>query len=673
MAKFMVLALAPLILANAPELPAPFVNQLGYERGESKRFTLPGAEDGTRFVISSSDSDAVVYQGTIRAEVGRFDDFEPAGAGKTYRIKVAGHPESHPFEVGNAIMLRESSRLAYQFFVDARGGFRPKVSPMAVTGGGPSRDGGGSTLETVYEGLLYASNPALFDRWNDELRYSKSSLYSVYFPEREAASIIAPGVQRNPLSDAPDLVKLLIWHSEWALNNIDYDGPSSRSSENTNQGFRNIRMYGYDDNSLKEFDWENLADHLAAAHAFYRPFLSKWVKPEMHAQIRQAAIDRWEKYERDGEVRRWTRSYKWIDEGRLEFNEQGNAFGQGLMRNLFMYLGEKNHPGGEPERFAAYARQCAQDIIANWNFDDPVHTWAARNAEHITPQALAMLLMAAPEIAPAGSREKLAAWAGYIKRRTNNLWHYRTHSDTEWAHRRSKEVGTVAGLGGAIFAASVVLDDPELRAIGWSQVNFVFGANPAGAHLSNKSAIREAMGGYWKGVERGWPHSHVYGVGALGLTRGTLDGSPTNDAFPYNPEKAALGDQSATPEGGLAIYGTEGWALTNRAWMATVAFAGRMQTTVRWVDQHGKEARSVRRGTKVIAELTAPLNQDPGRAETAYASFSQGDAPPVQIELVETGPDTGKFAGTVTAGAKGRMTLEYGHLVFRQSARLSVR
>ena len=105
--------------------------------------------------------------------------------------------------------------------------------------------------------------------------------------------------------------------------------------------------------------------------------------------------------------------------------------------------------GGQPARFLTYARACAEDIIRSWDFGNPVHTWRARNAEHIAPQALALFLLIAPEQAPPGTKEKLGGWRDYIVSRTNNLWQYRTHDDREWAHPKSKEVGTVAGMGGA--------------------------------------------------------------------------------------------------------------------------------------------------------------------------------------------------------------------------------
>ena len=190
--------------------------------------------------------------------------------------------------------------------------------------------------------------------------------------------------------------------------------------------------------------------------------------------------------------------------------------------------------------------------------------WWIRNGEHITPQALAFFLLVAPEEAPFGTKEKLESWARHMKQKTDNFWHYRKHSEEEWAHPKTKELGNT-GLGGSMFAISHLLDDPELRNIGWSQVNQVFGLNPAEAHYSNKSAERLNINGYWDGIEVGWPIAHPNGLGKLGLVRGTLDGTPLDNMFPYNP--------IAGTEGVNYAYATEGWAVTNRAWMSTIIFS----------------------------------------------------------------------------------------------------
>ncbi len=552
---------------------------------------------------------------------------------------------------------------------DGLGGFTPRLSPANVTGGGPSRDGGGQGLEATFEGLLYASNPALFDRWTEELQNYHGRMWADA-PARHGESappLELPEDGSVPWERQPDLVKLLLWHAEFAHANHAYTGRTGGFGSRADGYEGSVRQFGYDDASLQSFDHQNLLDQLAAVCAYYHAFLKPYMARETYEKYREVSLEKWEACDRHKEVRHWVKSRKWIDEGRLEFNEQGNAFGQGLLRNLLMYLAEREEPDGQPGRFLAHARACAEDIIRSWDFSNPVHTWRARNAEHITPQALALFLLLAPEHAPAGTKEKLAAWRDYIVSRTHNLWQYRTHDDREWAHPKSKEVGTVAGLGGAAFAAAAVLDDRALRAIGWSQVDFVFGRNPAGTHLGHKSRLRVAMDGFWEGVEAGWPHPYVHGTGELGPVRGALDGSPTDAAFPFNPGEAAIADKPG-------VYGTEGWSITNRAWMSTVTFSTLGSHAIRFVDPRaGATPRTVGRGDRVRVELHAALNRDPARVETGWIDMRHGGAA-WRVLVTETGADTGRFAAdvVVTPEMSGQLVASYGHLAFRKTATVSI-
>jgi hypothetical protein len=662
------LATTPVVARDAASLPQPFVNQAGYNTGEAKRFVLPNASDGVPFAVIRLSDGAAVFRGTVKGQGGDFSAFDEPSAPSEYVIEVQGWPRSHPFTIASQHFEKVSSRLAYQFFIDVRGGFSSKVSPANVTGGGPARDGGGSTLEPMFLGLLYASNPALFDRWTKELRYFDDRMYAIVPPDDEAKD--APiGYYEEKSRDklaAPDLLKLIVWNTEWAWHNRNYEGPTAGYEERAYAYDAWIRSFGHPDGQQQSFDRQNLLDYIAAGHAYQGMFLKDYLPKPIHTRMRNFALSEWEDSDRHKEVRYWTKSMKWIDEGRLEFNEMGSAFGQGLWRNLMMYLGEKQTPGGDPERFAKYVRATADDIIANWDFNNPVHMWRARNAEHMTPQALAMLQMTAPELAPAGLMPKLRAWRDYVMKRSDNLWHYRTHDDREWAHPKSKEVGTVAGMGGSMFAVAHVLKDPALRARAWSQVNYVFGANPAGTHLGNDSRTRRALGGWWQGVERGWPISYVHGTGALGYTRGTLDGSPTNDAFPYNPAMAVTGDKPG-------VYGTEGWALTNRAWLTTVAFATLDTHGVRIIGSDGKAASGVRRGAPLRVELRAALNLDPTKIETGYVDVARAGGAMQRLVVTETGPNSDLFAAPLDTATAGNVTVSYGHMAFRKTASVTVR
>lgn len=608
----------------------PIVNQAGYNLGEAKRFVCYGAPDGTAFEIRKAEgSGKALYKGKIEGNAGDFTDFNPENATGEYLIQVRGFGESKPFWIADHLMEKLSSQLAYQFFIDVRGSEDPVYSnEKNVAGGGPSRDGGAYTLEALYETLLYASNPALFDRWHEDFGDS----------------------------EVPDLIQLILWHAEFAYQHRDYNGPT---------GHRPYDV-GHPDEPLQSYDYQNTLDQLAAVCAAYHSFLKPYLTEEKYQRYRQACLQHWEAYERDQVVRYWVKSKKWIDVGWQEFNEMGNVFGQAVFRNLMMYLSEKNEADGQPEKFLAYARRAAQDMIQNWDFNNPRHMWWIRNGEHITPQALAFFLMVAPESAPHGIREKLAAWGEHMKERTDNFWHYRKHSETEWAHPKTKELGNT-GLGGSMFAVAHLLDDSRLRALGWSQVNQVFGLNPAQAHYSNKSQERLDIDGYWPGIETGWPDAHPNGAGKLGKVRGTLDGTPLDNMFPYNPEP--------DKEGVLSYYATEGWAVTNRAWLSSVAFATLGSHQLRVLNQQGQSIHEAATRQKVTIELRAALNQDWNTPEDAWVRLQVGDEVDQKIKVSETGPNTGLFTAEVELNypAKTLVKLSYGYLGFEKNQEVNIR
>ena len=119
---------------------------------------------------AANDNAAPLFKAAIQGYAGDFTAFNPEASKYEYVIKVEGVGVSYPFWIADHLMEKLSSRLAYQFFIDVRGSEDPKASPARITGGGPARDGGGQTLEALYQSLFYASNPALFDRWTVELR-----------------------------------------------------------------------------------------------------------------------------------------------------------------------------------------------------------------------------------------------------------------------------------------------------------------------------------------------------------------------------------------------------------------------------------------------------------------------------------------------------------------------
>lgn len=617
----------------------PYVNQLGYNLGESKRFVCYGAKDGTPFHIIQVNSDQTVFEGQMLNFEGWFTSFNPVTDGEEYVIEVVGHGRSVPFWIADHLLEKASSKLAYDFFVDARGFEDLETYDMSrVYGGGPTRDGGAYGLETVFEVLQYASNPALYDQWTSELGDDQVA----------------------------DLIDLILWHAAFAYKHLAYNGPVANRHG----------TLGYEGHPRMLYDYWNTLDQLAAVCAAYHSFLKPYLPEETYQAYRKACLDNWEAYDRHKVVRYWTYSTKWVDKGFQEFNEMGNAYGQSVFRNLFMYICETHEEDGNPEQFLRWAQAGAEDIIQHWDFNNPRHTWWIRNAEHITPQALAYFLMLAPDKAPTGTKKKLAAWAIHMKQKTNNFWKYRVHSETEWAHARTKELGGAPALAGSMFAVAHVLGDAPLRNIGWAQVDFVFGVNPVGAHLSNKSEDRVQISGYWEGVEHGWPQSHPDGYGRLGRVRGTLDGSPLDSQFPIAAQVQQIEGKNEGKAFGKNAYATEGWGITNRGWMSTLTFSTLGSHRLRAFDDASQQdITEIKSGQTFVIELTAALNQNWDKKDLAWVLVKEGKAPAKKVMLQETGKNTGLFTSTysVSPNSAGQdITISYGYLGLEKEIDLSI-
>lgn len=624
----------PLIMSSAmAETPLypPLVNQAGYNLGETKRFVIYGAEDGTKFTIRNTNTNRNEYSGETLGFQGWFSDFNPQGSMDEYVVEVEGHGQSVPFWVADHLIEKVSSKLAYDFFVDARG--FPSLDNYKmedVYSGGPTRDGGAFGLETTFELLQYASNPALFDNWKTEMGEGK----------------------------VPDLITLILWHAEFAYQYYDYNGPVKNRHG----------TLGYEGQPRMNFDYWNTLDQLAAVCGAYHEFLYRYMDEATYQKYRKIILEKWQDYDRHKVVRYWTYSRKWVDEGFQEFNEMGNAYGQSVIRNLMMYRSEKAQGSEHAESFLGWAKEGAKDIIANWDFNNPRHMWWIRNAEHITPQALALFLMLEPDSAPAGTREKLVAWSVHMKQKTRNFWKYRMHNEQEWAHTKTKELGGAPALGGSMFAVAHLLDDPQLRQTAWAQVDFVFGVNPVGTHLGNKSKERIEVG-YWEGVERGWPSSHPEGYGQLGRVRGTLDGSPLDSQFPITSEVEAHEGKNLGKDFGNKAYATEGWGISNRGWMATLSFStlGSHQLEI-LSPQSALPMDNVKPGSTLTIRLKAALNQNWDVAENAWIDLYV-DGQRQMLKVTETGRNTGIFSATykVPADTK-RLKASYGYLGFEKQA-----
>jgi endoglucanase len=94
--------------ANAAAPASIKVNQVGFLPAAQKLAVIPGAQDGARFAVIDAASGRAVFEGSLGAgakwdasgETVRLADFSGLRAAGSYRIRVAGLPDSAPFAIG---------------------------------------------------------------------------------------------------------------------------------------------------------------------------------------------------------------------------------------------------------------------------------------------------------------------------------------------------------------------------------------------------------------------------------------------------------------------------------------------------------------------------------------------------------------------------------------------
>lgn len=487
------------------------VNQSGYDLTGPKRFTAPGAADGTPFTVSGEGG---TFTGVVRGGAGDFTAFRPASPGP-YTVAV-GNGVSHPFGVGPYWTYRVAIRRAVDFMVESRcaHGDASKLVFSDPKGDHCNRGNTGVawrddhqfsfTLQSLIE--LYLSNPDAFTRAPGTGRYD--------------------GLAVAAAQDAPEIVKLINWGVDLYL-----------------QGRVNHDL-------LKE---------QLAWFVWAYPHLERWIPREQYLKARDHLTALWGDAARD----RWN----WYDVPHsADLFQTYTVFGTGkgqlppghsIVPNLMMHdvAVRDGLPGAGRHLDAARAQ--VDWIIAHLDWNDPATTKGQRMSEHVTMESLAFYAARHPS---RELRAKIEQWADVVIARSQNMWDFRKYSDSLWIIPEYNEPGNVAGLPAAALAAARTLTgdtarQAALRRIAAGQIDHVFGRNPADAHFSHDAATPDGF----EGVERGWPKEYPpgHGAGELEDVRGVLDGSPKEASYPYRP--------------GADLGYTEGWVAFNTAWNASLA------------------------------------------------------------------------------------------------------
>jgi hypothetical protein len=124
---------------------------------------------------------------------------------------------------------------------------------------------------------------------------------------------------------------------------------------------------------------------------------------------------------------------------------------------------------------------------------------------------------------------------------------------------------------------------------------------------------------------------------------------------------------------GLDAYATEGWAVSNRGWMATVTFSSLHATDIRFLDRRGNKTEQARAGQSVRIRLRAPLNIETDKPDSGWVELKSPNGKVEKITVMETGADTGIFEASVPVSGSVVWTASYGYWGFGKQALLTIK
>lgn len=514
-------------------------------------------------------------------------------------VVEAGGLVSVPFRIGQWWLERVSYQGAVDFMIDSRHYVGNDTQVCRGSFGWRDDHHFGWELHTLV--LQYLSNPSAYERMPRQVRYVKPSDPKLW------------GALEPPAQNAPDLVRLIHWGADVIVT----------------------QKLGH--------------EHLKAQLAYFLyawPALEAWLPAQNYKVVRDYAFATWAAPESD-------RTYPYdesVDHNLLALKTKIGTTkgclppGFSVQPNLMMFEVAKREKRPDVDLYFEAASKQAVWMIANLDWNDPLTTKGQRMSEFLTITGLSHFLKEYPDRAPKGLAGKINDWAKVVIRRSDNLWDFRKLDDKDkWTPMGEKpqmwnEPGNVVGLPSSILAAEPFITDAKtkqrLEELVWSHFDNMFGRNPVGRHFSY-DAPREV-----EGVEYGWFKFYPGGIGRLAEARFVIDGSPKNAHYPYHPE---VGD----------IGWTEGWIQFNAAFDISLAYLAWSETNI--------EAKTS--GDQLVIQLTAPLNFDYGKAETARVVVTSDAGDREIVTLTEDSPNARTFSGRVKLSpgkqaAKGDSTLQ---------------
>lgn len=602
----------------SPSLPPEtdiFVNLSGYNTGKPKRFTAPALADGTPFDIVPAGGSTVLYSGTIAGHIGDFSDFNPPVPGE-YVIRAAGK-ESYPFMIAPNWLERVSYQNAVDFMIDSRCYVGTDNSCVA---GVAWRDAHQFSFEVQSLVEQFFSNPSTYERMPRQVQY---------VPGYGELNAFDP--------DAPDIVKLI----HWAVDRYMATDVNHTLFKEQLAYF----LYAYPEmkDYISEEDYRAVLDYT----------FNLWGNPDKSRYS-------WYDISHTADL---FQTYTRIGDGKGQFPP-----GHSIIPNLMMYEVAMREGRADAQRYFDAAYNNAAWIIQHLDWNDPQTTKGQRMSERITIQALAYFQKEYPDQAPPGLLEKIEEWADIVIARSNNMWDFRTYSDTYWVIPDYNEPGNVLGFPAAVYAALQVIGDETKRSrleqLAISHIDNAFGRNPTGRHFSHDAPV------YFEGVETGWYSEYAGGNGRLNAVRAVFDGSPKEAHYPVN-----------VPDAGDVGH-TEGWVAFNTAWNSTLAYMAYHDTKVNVFDAaFANELAAFAAGSVIGVQLNAPLNFDYANPEYGDVILTTSNGDRETLRVYETSANSPDFRNTVriTVGdaepgdgeaqvpAGGWLEISYGFGMFKHS------
>lgn len=492
-------------------------SQIGYDSDKSKRATVIG-NDGSGFSVADS-ANRVVYTGIVSGGIADFSNVTGSG---TYYLYCNG-VRSWSFVIGANRMWNVMAEPALDFMDQSR----QDAWDVGGNTGYAWRDSHQFSFELNGLVMQYMSNPS----------YYESLTYGIYKSDECEYTELQT-------QDCPDI----IWLMKFAV----------------------FRYHDWNVND--DIELHALIKAQVAYFLYIYPHISAYVESTWYQTIRDWLIGQWS-------VTTCNKSWYEVTGGINHnlFTTQAKIGtvkgmlppGYAIVPNLMMYEVATRDGLSSASQFMTAAEDNIAWLVNSVDLTDPANTKGQRMNEYITFHALTYAYEMYPTHCPNNTYTKIVALANLLISRSNNLWDYTQYqtagdasgaSTTVWNNTETQTSGLAnnpgyVGMMGVYYALARVITDTTIKArlkeLAVAHISHGFGRNPLSRCYSYK-AISD-----FNGAKLGWV-SQLNGAGDLNWVTGTLDGSPKEGSFPFDPS-ASTG------------Y-TEGWVAFNSAWNMALAY-----------------------------------------------------------------------------------------------------